>query len=106
MNRKKRPPKPALYSDADRERIVDEGTLPPHAGAYRSEFRRDYARLVHSPAVRRLQGKTQLFPPCPARRAARRVLSDGNRDFGSRFLPADWALIATVGRLAAEERAG
>jgi dGTPase len=29
---------------------------------YRSEFRRDYARLVHSPAFRRLQGKTQLFP--------------------------------------------
>lgn len=29
---------------------------------YRSDFRRDYARLVHSPAFRRLDGKTQLFP--------------------------------------------
>ena len=30
--------------------------------AYRSEARRDKARLIHSPAFRRLQGKTQLFP--------------------------------------------
>lgn len=29
---------------------------------YRSDFYRDYARLIHSPAFRRLQGKTQLFP--------------------------------------------
>lgn len=28
----------------------------------RSPFRRDYARLLHSPSFRRLQGKTQLFP--------------------------------------------
>ncbi len=28
----------------------------------RSVWRRDYARLVHSPSFRRLQGKTQLFP--------------------------------------------
>jgi len=28
----------------------------------RSAFRRDYGRLLHSPAFRRLQGKTQLFP--------------------------------------------
>ncbi|WP_248167569.1 dGTP triphosphohydrolase [Ralstonia pseudosolanacearum] len=28
----------------------------------RSPFRRDYARLIHCPAFRRLQGKTQLFP--------------------------------------------
>lgn len=29
---------------------------------YRSAFRRDYARLIHSAAFRRLQGKTQLYP--------------------------------------------
>ncbi len=30
--------------------------------SYRSEFWRDYARLLHSPSFRRLTGKTQLFP--------------------------------------------
>lgn len=29
---------------------------------YRSPFRRDYARLLHAPCFRRLQGKLQLFP--------------------------------------------
>ena len=29
---------------------------------YREVWRRDYARLIHSPSFRRLQGKTQLFP--------------------------------------------
>lgn len=29
---------------------------------YRSEYSRDYARVLHSPSFRRLQGKTQLFP--------------------------------------------
>ena len=29
---------------------------------YRSPWRRDCARLIHSPSFRRLQGKTQLFP--------------------------------------------
>ncbi|MFN3943536.1 MAG: SDR family NAD(P)-dependent oxidoreductase [Allosphingosinicella sp.] len=41
-------------------------------------------------------GKTQLFPPMPARRAARSVLNDGARDFGSRFLPRYWALVAAA----------
>jgi dGTPase len=35
-------------------------TLPTEP--YRSDFRRDYARLIHSPSFRRLQGKAQLFP--------------------------------------------
>lgn len=29
---------------------------------YRTEWRRDYARLIHSSCFRRLQGKTQVFP--------------------------------------------
>lgn len=49
-----------LYRAEDRRRAAQPrsaAALPP----WRSEFRRDYARLVHSPAFRRLQGKTQLF---------------------------------------------
>ncbi len=29
---------------------------------FRSAFRRDYARFIHTPSFRRLQGKTQLYP--------------------------------------------
>lgn len=47
-----------LYTEADITRLLTIAKGP----GYRSEFRRDYARLVHSPAFRRLQGKTQLFP--------------------------------------------
>ena len=50
--------KPPLYTDLDREReVAVEGE-----SVYRSAFRRDYARLLHCPSFRRLQGKTQLFP--------------------------------------------
>ena len=35
---------------------------PSGERAYRRPARRDYARLIHCPAFRRLQGKTQLFP--------------------------------------------
>lgn len=52
---------PSLYGDGDRLRVVqgenDKGSEP-----FRSPWRRDYARLIHSPAFRRLQGKTQVFP--------------------------------------------
>lgn len=44
-------------------------------------------------------GKTQLFPAMPARRAARIILKDRDRDFGRRFLPGYWALVALVLRL-------
>lgn len=52
-----------LYSDRDWSRRVEVSSaagLSPES--YRSEARRDSARLTHSPAYRRLQGKTQLFP--------------------------------------------
>lgn len=50
-----------LYQKGDHKR---ENTIAARIGTekYRSDFRRDYARLIHSPAFRRLQGKTQLFP--------------------------------------------
>lgn len=48
-----------LYGDKSRQRSESENS---NGNDYRSEFRRDYARLIHSPAFRRLQGKTQLFP--------------------------------------------
>lgn len=49
----------SLYKESDWERNSREidGT-----DAWRSPVRRDYARVIHSPAFRRLQGKTQLFP--------------------------------------------
>src|SRR5260221_13237819 len=46
-----------LYRDSDWEREKNSEPSP-----YRPESRRDYARLLHSSAFRRLQGKTQLFP--------------------------------------------
>src|SRR5258708_20855221 len=49
-----------LYGPGDEERLIPLATDPTED--YRSPYRRDYARLLHSPAFRRLQGKTQLFP--------------------------------------------
>jgi dGTPase len=54
-----------LYSDGDHKRRAKpyktsaEGQINADL---RTDFRRDYARLIHSPSLRRLQGKTQLFP--------------------------------------------
>ncbi len=52
-----------LYTEEDEKRAL---TIPNAEGVaaegYRTAWRRDYARLIHSPAFRRLQGKTQLFP--------------------------------------------
>jgi dGTPase len=50
----------AMYSAADRCRI--DGRPGREPGGHRTDFRRDYARLIHAPAFRRLQNKTQLFP--------------------------------------------
>lgn len=52
-----------LYTEKDIQRIAAASLgrdLAPEL--YRSEFRRDYARLIHCPSFRRLQGKAQLFP--------------------------------------------
>ncbi|UYO00979.1 MAG: dNTP triphosphohydrolase [Devosia sp.] len=52
-----------LYKKSDWKRLaggVVASTLTPEP--YRAEVRKDYARLIHCPAFRRLQGKTQLFP--------------------------------------------
>lgn len=52
-----------LYSRGDYRRVIplrDEASDLP-GDRRRSPFRRDYARLIQSPAFRRLQGKNQLF---------------------------------------------
>ncbi|MDP2142192.1 MAG: hypothetical protein Q8L20_15395 [Gammaproteobacteria bacterium] len=53
-----------LYQPSDLQRQLPE---PPQknglaAEPYRSDFRRDFARLIHSTSFRRLKGKMQLFP--------------------------------------------
>lgn len=51
-----------LYTKAHALRVVDVKSSSDHEEPYRTSWRRDYARLIHSAAFRRLQGKTQLFP--------------------------------------------
>lgn len=56
-----KPSSAILYKSSDLERVIplaDEISSHPH----RSRFRRDFGRLLHSPAFRRAVGKTQLFP--------------------------------------------
>ena len=51
------------YTKRDKSRIVEIKRDPGFAEEpYRTPWSRDYARLIHSPSFRRLQGKTQLFP--------------------------------------------
>jgi dGTPase len=50
-----------FYHPGDYGRVVDIADSRSRE-AYRSPFRRDYARIVHAPAFRRLQRKLQLFP--------------------------------------------
>src|SRR5215211_1332068 len=51
-----------MYTDRDYVRLYNENRFILRPEPYRTAFSRDYARLVHSPCFRRLQGKTQLFP--------------------------------------------
>jgi dGTPase len=51
-----------LYRNADTHRIAAADGVKETTEPYRTKFRRDYQRLIHSFAFRRLQGKTQLFP--------------------------------------------
>lgn len=55
---------PALYSSTDAERPgeLTGGVAKGSSEPFRSPWRRDYARLIHCPSFRRLQGKTQVFP--------------------------------------------
>lgn len=46
-----------MYQKTDSERLVTE----EDGVGWRSAWRRDYARVIHSPSLRRLQNKTQLF---------------------------------------------
>lgn len=50
-----------MYSESDYLRVL-ECPVSNEELSLRPPFWRDYARLIHSPAFRRLQGKTQLFP--------------------------------------------
>jgi len=52
----------SLYHESDYERVQIEPTSDLGSEEYRSDFWRDYARVLHSPSFRRLTGKTQLFP--------------------------------------------
>ncbi|MRH96238.1 dGTP triphosphohydrolase [Agrobacterium tumefaciens] len=50
-----------MYSDDDVARVAGH-VKESISEDYRTPWRRDYARLIHSACFRRLQGKTQVFP--------------------------------------------
>lgn len=47
-----------MYKASDYKRQIEFEKIEN----YRSDFRRDFSRLLHSSSFRRLHGKTQLFP--------------------------------------------
>jgi dGTPase len=51
-----------MYTANDFKRLQEIDDSKKACPPYRHHFRRDYSRLLHSAAFRRLQGKTQLFP--------------------------------------------
>ncbi|KJJ83807.1 Deoxyguanosinetriphosphate triphosphohydrolase [Candidatus Omnitrophus magneticus] len=53
-----------LYTKNDKFRLPNPKGIDKNISLeeYRTDWRRDYARLLHSPSFRRLQGKMQLFP--------------------------------------------
>lgn len=51
-----------FYTQADVTRLSGASGSNGAGEPGRSAFRKDYARLLHAPSFRRLQGKTQLFP--------------------------------------------
>jgi dGTPase len=54
---------PSMYTEADADRFVRSRVVSGRdREPYRTAWRRDAARVLHSPCFRRLQGKTQLFP--------------------------------------------
>jgi dGTPase len=50
----------AMYGNADTIRL--DGRPGHNDQEHITDFRKDYARLIHCPSFRRLQNKTQLFP--------------------------------------------
>lgn len=66
MTKDQDPPRKAaaeLYQpDRDYQRAIPIPASPYPEEPYRTPFRHDYSRLIHSPSFRRLSGKTQLFP--------------------------------------------
>lgn len=49
-----------IAQDETRLSPIDGSNMPSEP--YRTPWRRDFARIIHSPSFRRLSGKTQLFP--------------------------------------------